>query len=46
VAIKENREEAGEVLINTPNVDEAHAFRLRPLFKYPSWKYPGEYADK
>lgn len=21
-------------------------FRLKPIFKYPSWKYPGEYAEK
>lgn len=21
------------------------AFKLKPIFKYPSWKYPGKYAD-
>lgn len=23
----------------------AFAFKLKPIFKYPSWKYPGEYAE-
>jgi hypothetical protein len=26
--------------------DEAIAnFHLKPIFKYPAWKYPGQYAE-
>jgi len=34
----------GSTVIQNANV--IAKYRLKPIFKYPSWKYPGEYADE
>jgi hypothetical protein len=33
------------MLSNGPTPEQLNAFRLKPLFRYPSWKYPGVYAN-
>jgi hypothetical protein len=29
-----------------PRPEAIKAFSLKPIFKYPSWKYPGQYSDE
>jgi hypothetical protein len=31
--------------VNQPTAQQTANFRLKPIFKYPAWKYPGQYAD-
>ena len=35
----------GTSIINNPNRVDVPVGALSPIFKYPSWKYPGKYAD-
>ena len=34
----------GQVVLDTPSIPADYA--LKPIFKYPSWKYPGQYAEQ
>jgi hypothetical protein len=36
---------AGNKTYSNPGPEELAAISLKPIFKYPSWKYPGQYAD-
>jgi hypothetical protein len=27
-----------------PTMEQINHFRLKPIFKYPAWKYPGQYV--
>jgi hypothetical protein len=31
--------------VRTPDKPFPPGFKLKPIFKYPAWKYPGKYAD-